>query len=305
MDKHARVVVADEVADALGNGRGVVALESTLLAHGMPLNRRVEVAHALEQAVRQEGAVPAVIAVVDGAVRVGIDPATLERLCTGDHVSKCAERDLAVALCKGGIHATTVSSTMWAAAQAGIHVFATGGIGGVHRGVESTMDESQDLVALSRHPVAVISAGAKAILDLPRTLERLETLNVLVLGWRCSEFPGFYTPHTGLPLEHRVDEMNLLSAIVRMRLADLRQGGVLVCNPVPAEHAMPVEEVNTSIHTALEQADQQGVRGKALTPFLLAAMERVTGGQSVETNLALAMNNARVGAQLARELARP
>ncbi|MEW5853059.1 MAG: pseudouridine-5'-phosphate glycosidase [Myxococcota bacterium] len=295
--------ISPDVAQALRERRGVVALESTLLAHGMPAPRRMEVARRINDTVRAEGAVPAVIAVMDGKVRVGLDDKGIERLCTTGGVAKCGERDLAVALSRGGVHATTVSSTMWAAAQAGIHVFATGGIGGVHRGAEDDFDESQDLHALSRHPVAVISAGAKAILDLPKTLERLETLGVLVLGFRCVEFPGFYTRTTGLALEHRVESAAELAGILAARFFWLKQGGALVCLPVPESDAMDPDVVDLAVQEALMDARNNGVKGKALTPHLLAAMERITVGKSVATNISLATNNARLGAQLAQELA--
>jgi pseudouridine-5'-phosphate glycosidase len=292
-----------EVRQALADKRAVVALESTLLAHGMPPDQRMDVARKLEEAVRRHGAVPAVIAVMDGRVRVGLHPSETQLLCTHPTVHKCGERDLAWALASGGIHATTVSSTMWAAHQAGVLVFATGGIGGVHRNAERTFDESQDLTALATHPVAVISAGAKAILDLPRTLERLETHGVPVVGYRCREFPAFYTPHSGLLLETSVDDVEMLTLLVHARIRRLRQAGVLVCNPVPTEDAMDRTLMQAALDSALAQAEEKRVHGKALTPFLLAAMERITGGKSVETNVALAVNNAVLGAQLAVGLA--
>lgn len=290
--------IHDEVAAALPRG-AVVALESTLLAHGMPPDRRLQVAQRMEEAVRRNGAIPAVIGVVDGKIHVGMDAELVQRLCTAPRVSKCGERDLAMAVATGGVHATTVSSTMWAAHRAGISVFSTGGIGGVHREAQQTFDESQDLPALAHHPVAVISAGAKAILDLPRTLERLETYGVPVVGYRCGEFPAFYTAHSGLPLEHRVDDIPTLARVVHARFHALKQGGVLVCNPVPQEFAMDPTLVAAALESALAQAANARVTGKALTPFLLSAMERITGGSSVETNIALAMHNVTVGAQLA------
>lgn len=291
------------VAAALAERRPVVALESTLLAHGMPRARRLEVAAAMNREVEARGAVPAVMAVMDGRLCVGLSDAQLERLCLSEGVTKCAERDLSMALARGGVHATTVSSTMFIAAAAGVPVFATGGIGGVHRGAVETFDESQDLTALQKHPVAVISAGAKAILDLPRTLERLETLAVLVVGLRCAEFPAFYTRESGIPLEHRVEDITQLARALRLRFGPLRQGGALICNPVPAEHALPRAQVDAWVAQALADAEKQGIQGKALTPFLLGAMERITAGRSVETNLALALNNARVGAELAVAMA--
>lgn len=300
---HAHLKLSPQVELALKTRKGVVALESTLLAHGMPAHRRLDVAARMNQEVESQGAVPAVIAVLDGVIHVGLSHVELERLCTATTVHKCSERELAVALATGGIHATTVSSTMWAARQAGIHVFATGGIGGVHRGAETTFDESQDLHALGQHPVAVISAGAKAILDLPRTLERLETLGVLVVGYQCKNLPAFYVRDSGLPLDVSTDSMTTLARMCHARFGLLKQGGMLVCNPVPAENALDETLMNASLDDALAQAAAKGIQGKALTPFLLAAMERITHGKSVETNLALACHNAKVGAQLAVELA--
>ncbi|MBI5496994.1 MAG: pseudouridine-5'-phosphate glycosidase [Deltaproteobacteria bacterium] len=293
------LVLHDEVAQAKSEHRAVVALESTLLAHGMPAHRRMEVAAQLNAAVRAEGAVPAVIAVVDGRIRVGLDDAALEQLCLAPTVHKTAERDLSFAVATGGHHATTVSSTMWVAHRAGIDVFATGGVGGVHRDAEETFDESQDLRALATHPVAVVSAGAKAILDLRRTVERLETLGVAVVGFGTPEFPAFYTRTSGIPLEHVVADVAALARVVHARLHTLRQGGILICNPVPAEHEMDDALLDAALGKVLADAKAHGIHGKALTPRLLAAMEQATGGESVRVNIALAENNARLGARLA------
>ena len=292
--------LAEEVRVALAERRPVVALESTIVAHGLPWPENLEVGRGLEQAVRAEGAVPATVAVVAGEARIGLDDATLERLAReASRFVKAGAADLAPLLARGGDAATTVSATTFLAARAGIQVFATGGIGGVHRGVGG--DVSSDLGTLAREPVAVISAGAKAILDLPRTLEMLETLGVLVIGYRTGELPAFYTPSSGLPLDHRVDDAAALARVVAQRFA-LGQGGVLVANPVPAEAALRADEVYPAIEAALARADAEGVRGKALTPFLLAELAHATGGKVVRANRALALANARLGGELARAL---
>ena len=291
--------MSDEVAAALARGGPVVALESTIIAHGLPWPDNLAVARALEDEVRAQGAVPATIAVVGGQPQVGLAPAELARLAEhGASFVKAGATDLAVLHARRADAATTVSATAVIAAAAGIQVFATGGIGGVHRG--ETGDISHDLVALARTPIAVISAGAKAILDLPRTLELLETLGVLVLGFRTSELPSFYSVDSGLLLGHRVDDVGELAAIVGAHLAaPLGGGGILVCNPIPLEAALPRAEIEPVIGAALEEARRQGVTGKALTPFLLARLAVLTGGRSVAANRALALHNARVGGQLA------
>jgi pseudouridylate synthase len=291
--------VAPEVAEALAAGRPVVALESTLIAHGLPYPDNLEVASALEAAVREAGAVPATIAVLGGRARIGIDADGLERLAGGRAV-KAGAADLPVAIAAGADAATTVSATCVLAARAGIRVFATGGIGGVHRGAPE--DVSSDLATLARSPVAVVSAGAKAILDLPRTLEALETLGVTVVGYQAAEFPAFYTRGSGLALEHRADSPAALARIVRARL-DLDQGGVLVANPIPAEAALDPAEIAGHIDAALAAAEAAGVRGKALSPYLLAHLARATGGRAVAANRALAVANARLGGALAAALA--
>ena len=291
------VEIAAEVAEALARGGAVVALESTIIAHGLPWPDNFEVARELEANVRANGATPATIAIVAGRVRVGLDEAALTDLARrGGAFAKAGAHDLAVHLARGGDAATTVSATAMLAARAGIRVFATGGIGGVHRGDAS--DVSHDLPALARTPIAVVSAGAKAILDLPRTLETLETLGVLVIGWRTGELPAFYTRTSGLALDHRADDMADLARIARTRWA-LGQGGVLVANPIPAEHALDAATIYHAIGRALDEAASTGVTGKRLTPFLLARLAETTGGAAVRANRALARNNAAVGAALA------
>jgi pseudouridylate synthase len=291
-------VTSSEVAGALASGAPVVALESTIIAHGLPYPDNLDVALALEGAVRAGGATPATIAVVGGVVRVGLDERTLGQLAAeGPRFAKAGATDLAVHVARRSDAATTVSATAAIAARAGIRVFATGGIGGVHRG--DAGDVSLDLTALARTPIAVVSAGAKAILDLPRTLEALETLGVLVIGFGTGELPGFYTRTTGLRLEHRVDEVDELAAICRARWDGLGQGGVLVCNPIPAEHALDPALIDRVIAEAIEAAADAGAAGKRLTPFLLQRIATATGGLAVRANRALAIHNAGVGARLA------
>jgi len=276
----------------------LVALESTIVAHGLPYPDNLEIARALEAQVRAAGAEPRTIAVVDGEPRIGLDDAALERIARdGRKIAKAGAADLAVAMATGATAATTVSATALLASRAGIRVFATGGIGGVHRGDGG--DVSSDLATLAQLPIAVVSAGAKAILDLPRTAEALESLGVLVVGYRTDELPAFYTRSSGVPLEHRVDDARALAAILRHRFDELGQGGVLVANPIPAEAALDRAEIEGVIEAATAAAEAAGVRGKALTPFLLAEIARVTGGRSVAANRALALANARLAAELA------
>ena len=291
-----QLVLAPEVAAAQ---RPIVALESTLVAHGLPWPENLAVARELEGAVRDGGAVPATIAVVDGAVRVGLPDEVLEQLARdGARFAKTGATELAIHLARGSSAATTVSATAVVAARAGIRVFATGGIGGVHLG--DAGDVSHDLVALARTPIAVVSAGAKAILDLPRTLETLETLGVLVLGYRTSELPAFYTPRSGIALEQRVETAAELAAIARVHWDGLGGGGILVCNPIPSDAA--IEGLDAAIDTAIAEASATGVVGKRLTPFLLAHLARATVGASIRANRALALHNAQLAAELARAI---
>lgn len=291
------LTLTEEVEDAIAERRPIVALESTLLAHGLPAGRRAEVAKALEDAVRGEGAVPATIAVIDGSFRVGLDEAGLERVIGGD-AEKTSLRDLAVALVRGGTWATTVASTMAIASRAGIRYFATGGIGGVHRGASETFDESADLAALAKYPVAVISAGAKAVLDLPRTLERLETLGVPVIGYRTDDLPAFYSASSGLPLRARFDDVAPIAEVVTVHTDRLDGGGVLIVQPPPADLALPSDRVESLVADALRRADAAGVRGAQVTPFLLRELDAATGGDVVETNVALVIANARLASLL-------
>ena len=290
------VRVLPEVRDALAAGRPVVALESTIVAHGMPYPANLETAQAVEAIVREEGAVPATVAVVDGAVQVGCDASMLERLASEPGVAKVSRRDMPVVLAQGNLGATTVSGTLIGAGLAGIRVFVTGGIGGVHRGVADTWDISADLDELARHDVAVVSAGAKSILDLPKTLEVLETKGITVLGYGTDEFPAFFTPHSGIPVAHRADSPEQVASILKAKWGLGLKGGVLVANPVPAEFGF---DASAATDKALADAARQGIEGKALTPFLLKHIAEATGGQSLAANVALVKHNARIGAQIA------
>ncbi len=295
--------VAAEVAAALAEGRPVVALESTVIAHGLPHPANVEVALAMEQAIRAEGAVPATVAVFDGRIRVGLDAHQIERLGTADGVLKASRRDLAFALARGATAATTVAGTLACAALAGIRFFATGGIGGVHRGAERTLDISADLAELARDPVVTVCAGAKSILDLPLTLEYLETQGVPILGYQTDELPAFYVRSSGLPLPHRADTPDEVAVIAKTLWSSGLGGGLLVTCPIPAEHALPGDRLDVAVAEALEAANAAGVRGPALTPFLLGHVAQATGGESVAANRALLLNNAVQAARFARAYA--
>jgi len=288
--------LSEEVRDALSSGQPVVALESTIVAHGMPYPANLETARAVEAIVREEGAVPATVAVVDGAVQVGCDLPTLERLASEPHVAKVSRRDMPVVLAQGSLGATTVSGTLIGAGLAGISVFVTGGIGGVHRGVAETWDISADLEELAVHNVAVVSAGAKSILDLPKTLEVLETKGITVLGYGTDEFPAFFTPRSGLTLAHRANSAQEVADVMKAKWGVGLQGGILVANPVPEEHGF---DAGAATEAALAAAEAAGVEGKALTPFLLKHIAEATQGKSLAANVALVKNNARVGAQVA------
>lgn len=296
LDDEPVLALSDEVAEALGVGRPVVALESTLLAHGLPAERRRSVALELEGICRAEGAAPATIAILDGRLRVGLDDEALARVIDGT-ARKASLRDLAPAVALGGVWATTVASTLAVAARCGIRWFATGGLGGVHRGVSETYDESADLLALARYPVGVVCAGAKSVLDLPKTLERLETAGVPLVGFRTDELPAFYHPHGGLPLTCRVDTAEEAARIAVARFDRLGQAGLVVCQPPP--EPLPAAEVEAHIRAAVEEADRRGVGGRELTPFLLAELARRTDGASVRANVALVEANARLAARLA------
>lgn len=296
--------LSPEVADALAAGRPVVALESTIVTHGLPAPRNLAVAREAEAAIRAAGAAPATVAVMVGRLHVGLEAEALAALAAARDVWKLSRADLALALATGRTGATTVAATMIAARLARIPVFATGGIGGVHRGAETSFDISADLEELAQTPVTVVCAGAKAILDLPKTLEALETRGVPVIGWRTDELPAFWSRSSGLPAPLRLDHAAEISAAHRMRAALGLPGGQLVCNPVPEAAEIPAEEIAAAIEAALGEAEAAGISGKAVTPFLLARVLEATSGRSLETNVALYLNNCRLAAEIAVELTR-
>jgi pseudouridine-5'-phosphate glycosidase len=293
-----------EVAEALSAKKPIVALESTIITHGMPYPRNVETARFVEEAAREMGAVPATIAVIDGRFRVGLEGHEIERLgeLTGG-VVKASRRDLALVAARKGSAGTTVAATMFIAGLAGLEVFATGGIGGVHRGAEETFDISADLVELARTRVAVVCAGAKSILDIEKTLEYLETQGVAIVGYRCDEFPAFYARSSGFRLEHRCDGLHDLARMIRLQ-RDIGPGGLLIANPIPHDHALEQAAIEERIAEAVAEAKAQGVGKKEATPFLLKRVVELTEGKSLEANIALIRNNAMLAAQAAAELAR-
>ena len=292
--------LSPEVAQALGSGRPVVALESTIISHGMPYPQNVETALLVEQTIRENGAVPATIAVIGGRLKAGLTPEQIEYLGhKGRAVAKASRRDLPVLVSRGEDGATTVTTTMIIAAMAGIKVFATGGIGGVHRGAETSMDISADLEELSRTPVMVICAGAKSILDLGLTLEYLETKGVPVIGYQTEELPAFYTRRSGFKVDYRLDSPEEIAAAFRAKLEMGLGGGMLVTNPIPEEYSMDPDRINAAIDKAVSEASQKGIHGKDLTPFLLARIKDLTGGDSLASNIQLVLNNARLAARTA------
>ena len=301
MNSHLKL--SPKVAAALEAGKPVIALESTIISHGMPYPQNVETALRCEAAARECGAEPATIAVIGGKLCAGLTEEEIDYLGRmGTKVTKASRRDLPVLAAKGQDGATTVAATMIIAALAGICVFATGGIGGVHRGAEVTMDISADLEELARTPVAVVCAGAKSILDLGLTLEYLETKGVPVLGYRTKELPAFYTPHSGFSVDYRADSPEELAAFIRAQRELDYPGGMLITNPIPDEYAMPSDVINAAIDHALAEAKEQGVKGKATTPFLLARVCALTGGESLASNIQLVLNNVRLAAKIAAAL---
>jgi len=290
--------IASEVRDA----RAVVALESTIIAHGMPWPDNLATARLLEQQVREGGAVPATIAVLDGAVRVGLSGAQLEALAQSRDVLKLSRADLPYAVASRRTGATTVAATMICAHLAGIRVFATGGIGGVHRGAESSFDISADLEELARTPVAVISAGAKALLDLPKTLEYLETRGVPVIGYRTDEFPAFWSRQSGLGAPLRMESADEIARFLATKWAMGLGGGAVICNPVPEADEIPAAEMRGFIDTAVAEAVSRGIAGKPVTPFILGRIVELSGGRSLRTNIALAASNARLAAEIVTRL---
>ncbi len=299
---HQTLQLSPEVAEAIASNRPIVALESTIIAHGMPYPQNVETAREVEALIRAEGAVPATIAIFSGRIHVGLTNDELEQLGKATQVAKVSRRDLPYVLAMGGIGATTVAGTMIAAHLAGIRVFVTGGIGGVHRGAETSFDISADLIELSQTPVAVVCAGAKSILDLGLTLEYLETHGVPVMGYRTDRFPAFFTRDSGFPVDFRLDSPQAVARTLAIQWSLGYPGGAVIANPIPEPQAMKQEEIDALIAHALADASRQGVTGKRVTPFLLDRINKLTGGSSLVANMALVKHNALVGAQVAMAL---
>jgi pseudouridine-5'-phosphate glycosidase len=293
------LTIAPNVQQAIASQAPVVALESTVIAHGLPAPRNCEVALACEAAVRARGATPATIAVLDGRIVIGCDADQIDFIARGTDIAKVSRPDLAAVIARRGNGATTVAGTLLCAAAAGIRVMATGGIGGVHRGGETSMDVSADLQELARAPLAVVCAGAKSILDLGRTLEVLETNGVPVAGFRTGHFPAFYTQKSGHPVAIRVDTATEAADLIAAHQSIPNAGGIVIANPVPAAAAIPSQDVDKWILTALTEAQESGVSGKELTPFLLSALARLSNGATLEANIALLENNAGVAAEIA------
>lgn len=295
--------ISPEVQEALKAGKPVVALESTIISHGMPYPQNVETALKVEQTIRENGAVPATIAIIGGQLKAGCTPEEIEYLGKkGQAVIKASRRDLPVLIARKADGATTVTTTMIIAAMAGIKVFATGGIGGVHRGAQQTFDISADLEELAQTPVMVVCAGAKSILDLGLTLEYLETKGVPVIGYGTEELPAFYTRHSGFKVDYRIDTPEELAAAFKAKMDCGLKGGMLVTNPIPEEFSMPKEVIDKAIDQALREMDEAGIHGKQCTPFLLAKVKDLTGGESLASNIQLVLNNARLAAKTAKAL---
>lgn len=295
--------ISPEVQQALADGKPVVALESTIISHGMPYPKNVETAMLVEKTIRDNGAVPATIAIIGGRLKAGLSPEEIEYLGkSGRKVAKVSRRDLAAIVARGADGATTVTTTMIIAHMAGIKVFATGGIGGVHRGAETTMDISADLEELAGTPVMVVCAGAKSILDLGLTLEYLETKGVPVIGYGTDELPAFYTRSSGFGVDYRVDTPAQLAAMFKAQQELGMKGGMLVTNPIPEQYAMGKAVIDAAIEQAVAESKEQGIHGKETTPFLLARVVELTGGDSLESNIQLVLNNAIVASKTAAEL---
>lgn len=291
--------INQEVQNALDNNLPIVALESTIISHGMPYPQNVEMANKVENIIREQGAIPATIAIMDGKIKIGLDQEDLHTLATAKDVSKVSRRDLAAILATKKIGATTVAATMICADLANIKFFVTGGIGGVHQGYQEYMDVSADLEELSQTPVSVICAGAKSILDLPRTLEYLETKGVPVIGYKTDELPAFYTRQSGHKIVLRMDDLKDIAQFIHTKEQLQLSGGNLIVNPIPEEHELEKDYIDSLINQALEESHQQNILGKDVTPFLLARIVELSNGKSLEANLQLVYHNAMVGAQLA------
>ncbi len=299
------IKISDEVKKALDAGKAVVALESTIISHGMPYPKNVETALMVEDEVRKNGGIPATIAIINGVPTVGCSREEIEHLGkAGLTVTKVSRRDIPIVISKGLNGATTVASTMILAAMAGVKIFATGGIGGVHRGAEKTMDISADLDELSKTNVAVVCAGAKSILDLNLTMEYLETKGVAVIGYGTDELPAFFTRKSGLKVNYRMDTPLEIAKAMKVKEDLGLGGGMLVVNPIPEEYSMDSVVINSAIDKAVAEADEKGVKGKDITPFLLDKIQRITGGDSLSSNIQLVLNNARLATQMAVELSK-
>ncbi len=296
------LLISEPVAEALSRSKPVVALESTIITHGLPHSRRLETALAVETAVRDKGAVPATIAVIEGVLRIGLDEKALGGLADASGVRKLSRADIAAAFVDKATGSTTVAATMIAAHLAGIEIFATGGIGGVHRGAEISFDISADLHELARTPVTVVAAGAKAILDIPKTLEVLETLGVPVIGYRTDQFPAFWSRDSARSAPVRLDEPSQIARAHRLRTAMGLAGGQLVANPIPASAEIPTQVLDPIIEAAIQDADAAQISGKEVTPYLLDRVLDLTEGRSLEANIALVLNNAALAAEIATEL---
>jgi pseudouridine-5'-phosphate glycosidase len=300
MNSTAYLDIAPDVQHALATGRAVVALESTIISHGMPYPQNVATALQVEQEVRQHGAVPATIAIVGGRLKAGLSREEIEELGRAGHaVTKVSRRDIPFIVTRGGMGATTVAATMVVAAMAGIRVFATGGIGGVHRGAQESFDVSADLQELAQTPVAVVCAGAKSVLDLRLTLEYLETHGVPVVGYQTDALPAFFTRDSAFKVDYRLDSAVKIAAVLKAKWGMGLQGGMVIANPIPEEFAMPREAIDQAIEQALREATQQGIAGKESTPFLLARVCEITGGDSLASNIQLVLNNARLASAIA------
>lgn len=291
--------ILPEIQNALDTGKPVVALESTILSHGMPYPQNLDFGHKVEQIIRDEGAVPATIAILDGKLKVGLNDEELERMCRAEGVGKVSRRDVPVYLAARLPGATTVATTMLIAELAGIRVFATGGIGGVHRGAETTMDISADLQELAHTSVAVVSAGVKSILDIGLTLEYLETMGVPVLGMRTKDFPAFYCRESGFQVDYALRDEEEAARVMKAKWDVGLRGGLIIANPIPEEYAMDSTYMNGVIEQAVAEAREKGIRGKKITPFLLARIVELTGGESLASNIQLAFHNARCASRIA------
>lgn len=296
------IKISDEVQAALEERRPVVALESTIISHGMPYPENLETALLLENTVRENKAVPATIALINGIIKIGLEKPDIEYLSSSKDVLKASRRDLPVVVSKKLSAATTVSATMICASLASLKIFATGGIGGVHRGASKTYDVSADLTELSKTNIAVVSAGVKSILDIGLTLEYLETLGVPVIGYRTNEFPAFFTRESGFKVNYRIDSPEEIADIIRTKWDMRINGGLLIANPVPEESSMDRDKIQTAINAALMEADEKGIKGKEITPFLLTAINGLTEGKSLESNIKLVINNAKLASEIAQKL---